>query len=768
MRTVICRLLILVSIIILLSSGFSAASVTLPQSPELQQQLKDALLKKGSDYKPRTRHLLADGKPRYTNRLILESSPYLLQHAHNPVNWYAWGDAAFAAAERRGLPILLSIGYSTCHWCHVMEEESFEDEEIAQYLNDHYIAIKVDREERPDLDAIYMAAVQTITGRGGWPMTVWLLPDRSPFYGGTYFPARDGEHGRRQGFLTVIKKISGLYQNQRNEIQGAGLRLTKAVQQQLQTVAGSGNLPDAALISRVMNDYKARYDSLYGGVKGRPKFPSSMPVRLLLRYYRRTGDEKILDMVRLTLDKMAAGGIYDQVGGGFHRYAIDEKWLVPHFEKMLYDNALLVMAYLDAYQVTGDQNYHNVVDEILRYIGRDMTAPTGAFYSATDADSINPDGHREEGYYFTWMPEELDKVLGAEPARIVKAYYGVGKSPNFDGRFILYRPEAALVVAEKLRISEAKLMVTVKTARAALYQQRNHRPRPLRDEKILTAWNGLMISACARAGLILGNQHYTDQAVTAAEFILQNLYRDGKLYRSYKDGKARHPGYLDDYAFFIASLVDLYEATQQIRWLQQAVLLDKLLQADFEDPESGGFFMTAKGQPGLIARDKPGSDGAEPSGNSVALLNLLKLYEYTTNDNYRIRAEKMFSLFLGSASARSLALSEMLLALDFHTDRVKEIVIVAPSGGANEVEKFLNEFRKKYLPNHTLSVVTAGQELAVYAALVPLVQNKSAQDGKTTAYICENGTCQLPALTPADFARQLNEVEKYPQSGLGK
>ncbi len=415
MRVIIFRLLVLIFIISLPGLGFSVATpVIMPQSPKLQQQLKDALAKKGPDYKPRTRYLLADGKPKYSNRLLLESSPYLLQHAHNPVNWYAWGDAAFAAAERLGLPILLSIGYSTCHWCHVMEEESFEDEEIAQYLNEHYIAIKVDREERPDLDAIYMAAVQTITGRGGWPMTVWLLPDRSPFYGGTYFPARDGDHGRSQGFLTVIKKISDLFQNQREEIQAAGQRLTKAVQRQLQTAAGSSNLPDAALISQVMTNYKVRYDSVHGGVKGHPKFPSSMPVRLLLRYYRRTGDKKVLEMARLTLDKMAAGGIYDQVGGGFHRYATDAEWLVPHFEKMLYDNALLVMAYLDGYQVTGNHNYCRIANEILSYVERDMAAPAGAFYSATDADSLNSAGHREEGYYFTWTPEELEEVLGKE------------------------------------------------------------------------------------------------------------------------------------------------------------------------------------------------------------------------------------------------------------------------------------------------------------------------------------------------------------------
>jgi uncharacterized protein YyaL (SSP411 family) len=390
-----------------------------------------------------------------------------------------------------------------------------------------------------------------------------------------------------------------------------------------------------------------------------------------------------------------------------------------------------------------------------------MTAPAGAFYSATDADSLNLGGHREEGYYFTWTAAELDKILGAETGRIVKAYYGVGKTPNFADRYILNRQVADESVAKNLGISAARLLTIINQARETLYQQRNHRSRPLRDDKILTSWNGLMISAYARAGLILAERRYTESAVKAADFVLENLYRDGKLYRSYKDGKARHMAYLDDYAFFIASLIDLYEATYQIKWLKQAVLLDKVLQSDYADQKSGGFFMTAKGQSGLIAREKPSYDGAEPSGNSVALLNLLKLCEYTTNDNYRIRAEKMLSLFLGGSSAQPLALSEMLLALDFHSDRVKEIVIVTPSGRLPEAGSYISEFRKKFLPNHTFSVVSVGQNLAAQAGLVPLVKNKLALNGKTTAYLCENGTCQLPATTPADFALQLGAVDKY-------
>lgn len=764
MVKIICLLLVVGFFLALPSSGFCTPEVIARESPLLRQKLKTALLAKGPDYKPRTRHLLGEGQPKYTNRLILEGSPYLLQHAHNPVNWYAWGDAAFAAAKRLGLPILLSIGYSTCHWCHVMEEESFEDEEIAQYLNEHYIAIKVDREERPDLDSIYMAAVQTITGRGGWPMTVWLLPDRQPFYGGTYFPARDGDRGRAQGFLSIIKKISTLYQSQPDEIQEAGTRLTKALRQQLKPVSG-GHLPGTKMISEVMVDCQARFDPVYGGTLGQPKFPSSMPIRLLLRYYRRTGDEKILSMARLSLDKMAAGGIYDQVGGGFHRYATDKEWLVPHFEKMLYDNALLVRAYLEGFQVTGDENYRRIVEEVLLYVKRDMTSSDGAFYSATDADSLNLAGHREEGYYFTWTPAELEKILGPDQARVVKVYYGVGAKPNFEGRYILHRPAETQLVAKKLGLTEPELLAIIKQARATLYQHRNHRLKPLRDEKILTAWNGLMISAYARAGLILGNQDYTDSALKAADFILKNLYREGQLYRSYKDAKARHTAYLDDYAFFIAALIDLYEVTHNSKWLEQAIRLDEVLQSNYEDHQPGGFFMTARGQEGLIAREKPSYDGAEPSGNSVALLNLLRLSEYTSNDNYRIRAEKMLSLFLGGPAVRPMAQSEMLLALDFHTDRVKEIVIISAPGKLAEAERYLVEFRRKYLPNCTLTVAGEGQDLESHTRLVPLVKGKLALKGATTAYVCEDGICQLPATTPAIFARQIGAVHKLVSSG---
>jgi uncharacterized protein YyaL (SSP411 family) len=640
-----------------------------------------------------------------------------------------------------------------------MEEESFEDEEIAHFLNENYIPIKVDREERPDIDAIYMAAVQAIAGSGGWPMTVWLTPGRRPFYGGTYFPARNGDRGATVGFLTLLKKVSDMYHDQQDKIQEAGQTLTKAIQQQLRPAAGN-RLPGSEMIVRVMEDYQAYHDPVHGGMSGKPKFPSSLPVRLLLRYYRRTGDEKILHIARLTLEKMAAGGIYDHVGGGFHRYATDENWLVPHFEKMLYDNALLVMDYLEGYQVTGENDFKRIVEEILHYIKRDMTSPEGAFYSATDADSLNPDGHREEGYYFTWTTNELEKALGSEHAKIVKAFYAVGKMPNFEDRHILHTPKTSADIAKTLGISKEKLLETITNAKEVLYENRNQRPLPLRDEKILAAWNGLMISAHARAGLILGDRQYTDRAVQAAEFILNNMYLKNSLYRSYKDGKARHRAYLDDYAFLIAALIDLYETTHEINWLKEAIELDEVLQANYEDQENGGFFMTAKDQMDLIAREKPNYDGAEPSGNSVALLNLLRLNEYTTKDSYRIRAEKMLTVFLGSASVRPMALSEMMMALDFHTDKAKEIIIVSPEGNIDGHEAYLVSFRQKFLPNRTLTVATE-EELKSHARWIPAAAGKKALMGKTTAYVCEKGVCLLPATDPALFAQQLSEVEKF-------
>lgn len=725
-----------------------------PYSESLQAELAAAARDKGAGYRPRTRHLNEDGSARYTNRLFLESSPYLLQHAHNPVNWYPWGDEAFAAARKLNRPLLLSVGYSTCHWCHVMEEESFEDEEIAQVMNSRYVAIKVDREERPDIDAVYMSAVQALTGTGGWPMTVWLTPEGKPFYGASYLPARDSAYGGHS-FLTLLQNLAAAYQQQTEMVAQASDGLAYAVEQILAPQAG-GDMPGADLLRGVIERYKQLYDPQYGGISGAPKFPSSLPVRLLLRHYRRSGDSSVLKMATETLQKMAAGGIRDQIGGGFHRYSTDARWLVPHFEIMLYDNALLAIAYLEAFQVTGDEQFRIVAEEILQFVQRDMASPEGAFYSAIDADSPAPDGHREEGRFFTWTPAELDQLLESDEAQLVKNYYQISDSGNFEDRNILHAPQPLETVAEALNIPVPRAQSLLAAAREKLYRARAGRPAPHRDEKILCAWNGLMISAFARGGLVLGEPAFTEKAETAAGFLLDNLSEDGRLYRSFKDGRAGHSGYLDDYAFTIAALLDLYESSGEIRWLERALALDRNLEEHYEDPQ-GGFFMSADDQEKLLARQKPAFDGAEPSGNAVALLNLLRLHLLTGDGRYRQRAEKGLQAFAGTLQTNPLALSEMMLALEFRLDRAKAIVIVIPKGGS--AEPMLQVLRRTFLPNRALLVVEEGPQLQRQAKLVPLLEGKEAEEGRTTAYVCIEGACQLPTGDAGKFARQIAEVE---------
>ncbi len=740
------------------AEGFFGAP--LPGAPPLDsrrvEQLRSAWKVRGPDYKPRTRHVHPDGSPKYTNRLFLESSPYLRQHAHNPVNWYPWGEDAFATARKLGRPVLLSVGYSTCHWCHVMEEESFEDEEIARYLNEHYVAIKVDREERPDVDDIYMNAVQTLTGGGGWPMTVWLTPDRTPFYGGTYFPARDGERGSRTGFLTLLGKLSAVYHEQPDRVVEAATDLVRTVRQNLAPGARGDTLPDAQMLHAAAALYLGSFDSTHGGTRGAPKFPSNLPVRLLLRHHRRTGSESSLTMVTLTLENMAAGGVHDHVGGGFHRYSTDTRWLVPHFEKMLYDNALLVPAYLEGYQATGREDFAEVARRILRYVERDMTAPGGAFYSATDADSLAPSGHREEGWFFTWTPAEIEATLGAERARIVRAYYAVTEAGNFEGRSILHTPRPLEAVAAELGLSADRVRTVVDEVREALYAARARRPAPLRDEKILAAWNGLMISAHAQAALVLGQPAYAVRGERAADFILTHMRKGGRLLRSYKDGDARHSAYLDDYAFLIAGLLDLYEATGRPRWLREAIALDRVLDAHYEDKEAGGFYLTSDDHEQLLVRQKPHRDGAEPSGNSIQTLNLLRLHEFTTEDGYRQRAARALQAFADFLRRAPTAFSELLLAVDYHLDTPKEIVIVTPRD-RGEAGPFLERLGDAFLPNRIVAVV-AEADLPAHAALVPLVQGKVARAGKTTAYVCEKRVCELPTSDPAVFAKQIARV----------
>ena len=735
-----------------------------PGAPSVDGALKDRLASawaaRATDYVPRTQHLRPDGSPQYINRLFLKSSPYLRQHAHNPLNWFPWGDEAFELARALGRPVLLSIGYSTCHWCHVMEEESFDDEEIARYLNENYLAIKVDREVRPDLDAIYMSAVQLfLQGRGGWPMTVWLTPDRQPFSGGTYFPARDGDRGVAVGFLTLLQRLKEAYDEQPDRVAEVSSQVVERVRAMLAPGAGGGSLATAAPLQATAAYYRERFDSVHGGLQSQMKFPSSLSIRFLLRHYRRTGDEQSLTMATRTLEQMAAGGIHDQVGGGFHRYSTDPEWLVPHFEKMLYDNALLASAFLEAYQVTGREDFADVVRAILRYVERDMTSPDGAFYSATDADSLGPSGERQEGWFFTWTPAELDAVLGGERARAVGAFYGVTESGNFEGRTIPSTPRPLADMAAELGMSADALRRTVDEARERLYAARAERPPPLRDEKILTAWNGLMISAFAQAALVMNEPAYAARATRAADYVLTHLRRDGRLLRAALNGQAQHAAYLADYAFLIAALLDLYEATSELRWLEEAQALDGILEQHYEDTTAGGFFRTAEDHETLITREKPSSDTAEPSGNSVQLLNLVRLQEFTTDDRYRQRAEQAFEAFSDVLARNPVVVSEMLLAVDFYLDTPKEIVIVVPHTRA-EAEPLLDELRATFVPNRILAVVAEGNELDSHAALIPLLEGKVARDSKSTAYVCENRICDLPTTDPAVFATQIRTVHQ--------
>jgi uncharacterized protein YyaL (SSP411 family) len=752
--------------------GAPAAASATAISPALQATLDAALRAKGSDYAPRTRHKQTDGSPKYTNRLILETSPYLVQHAHNPVSWFPWGDEAFAAAKATGRPIFLSVGYSTCHWCHVMEEESFEDEEIARYLNEHYVPIKVDREERPDVDSIYMTAVQNLTGSGGWPMSVWLTPEREPFLGGTYFPPRDGARGTRRGFLSILKEQSDRF---RQNPAGAAEDARRLADQVRRTLSASpaGDLVEPGVVPRAASSAARRYDPAWGGARGAPKFPSSFPVRLLLRHHRRAGEPLSLQMAIETLRRMASGGIYDHIGGGFHRYATDSRWLVPHFEKMLYDNALLAVAYLEGWQASGDEDLARVVRETLDYVLREMTSPEGGFYSATDADSPTPSGRREEGWFFTWTPAEIEAALGPERARVIGGHYAVTPEGNFEGRAILHTPRPRDDVARELAISRARLDAVVAESAPILRGVRSKRAPPLRDDKIQTSWNGLMISALARAAPALGEPRYEAAAIRAAELLLTELRPGGELKHSWITGRASGRAFLEDYTFFAAGLLDLFELTADARWLREAIALMEALEQGHSDPTHGGYFLTAVGSDELLARDKPDSDGAVPSGNSIALMNQLRLAEITTDDRWRQRAETTARAFALALGERPLSLGEMLLAVDFLTDRPREIVLVLPAGErsgalAPAARPLAQVLARELVPNRALLVASETDLGGALGDLVPWAKGKTALKGRPTAYVCERGACQLPTSDPEILVKQLRQVHPYAPAAPAK
>src|SRR6266545_1975315 len=700
-----------------------------PFPERLARRLADAVRAKGAAYRPRTHHL-AHGHPRFTNRLVLERSPYLLQHAHNPVSWWAWGDAPFEEARRTGRPVFLSVGYSTCHWCHVMERESFEDLEIARVLNERFVPIKVDREERPDVDTVYMTAVQLLQGGGGWPMSVWLTPDREPFFGGTYFPPRDGARGMARGFLGILNEIADLYASDPERVRGATGSLVEAVRTALASHGvPAADLPGSGAIAEAVASFERSFDEAHGGVRRAPKFPSNLPVRLLLRHHRRTRAPEPLRMATLTLEKMAAGGIHDQLGGGFHRYSTDAQWLVPHFEKMLYDNALLAVAYAEAWQVTQRRDLARVVRQTLDYLLREMTSPEGGLFSATDADS---EGH--EGRFFVWEEREIRDLLGADAERFIR-FHGVPPEGNFEGRSILWVP----------RPDEAE-WEALAPARARLYEARSHRVPPLRDEKVLAGWNGLAISALAFGGRVLGEWRYVAAAIRAAEFVLGRMVKDGRLQRTWLAGEAGVPAFLEDHAFLAAGLLDLHEATFDPRWLDAAVEVCEKQERLFGDPRGGGWFSTAEDHDRLLAREKPTHDGAEPSGASVALLNALRLHAFTTDERWWKSAERALRHYAPALAAQPAALTEMLLALDFATDAAHEVVLVWPEGEPAP-EPFVSVLRRSFLPNRALCGAAEGEGIARLGRVAAVAAGKVAA-GRATAYVCEKGQCRMPAIAP--------------------
>jgi uncharacterized protein YyaL (SSP411 family) len=654
----------------------------------------------------------------FTNHLIDESSPYLLQHAHNPVDWYPWGEEAFAKARRENKPLLLSIGYSACHWCHVMAHESFEDEDIAQLMNELFVNIKVDREERPDLDQIYMNAVQMMTHHGGWPMTVFLTPDGVPFYGGTYFPPQDRYN--MPGFPRVLISVAEAYRDRRNDIAETSTSLLKELRR-LGESSGVDHPVEKELLDAAYAGMVKSYDSINGGFGGAPKFPPAMALEFLLRTYVRTGNEEALEMVRHTCEKMAQGGIYDQLGGGFHRYSTDAKWLVPHFEKMLYDNALLSRLYLHFFQVSQSPLARETAEGILDYVLREMTDPAGGFYSTQDADS---EGH--EGKFFVWGFDEITSVLGKEDAVAFNSYYNVTPAGNFEGQNILN------VNPSTPRPTPA--------SRHKLFEVREQRIKPDRDEKIITAWNGLMLASFAEAGVILDRPDYTEAARRNAGFILSNLRRDGFLLRTYKNGVAKFNAYLEDYAFFIEGLVTLYETTGEFRWLREAIALTDRLIEEFWDDEGAGFFFTGKSHENLIVRSKDYYDNAIPAGNSVAADALLRLAILTDNQRYRNLAQAVFGEMADSARRYPSGFGYALSAIDFLLSTPKEVAIVGED--AADIKPLLQEAWRKYLPNKVVAPGFISDSEATSST--PLLQDRPLLDGRATAYVCEHYTCQQP------------------------
>jgi hypothetical protein len=676
------------------------------------------------------------------NRLAQETSPYLLQHKDNPVDWYPWGEEALQKARNENKPILLSIGYSACHWCHVMAHESFEHEPTAEIMNRAFVNIKVDREERPDLDDIYMQAVQAMTGgRGGWPMTVFLLPDGRPFYGGTYYPLepRFGMPSFRQ----VLLGLADAYQNRRAEVEANASELTSGLQREVLGLGGSDPL-DADLLNTAAANMGRSFDAQNGGFGSAPKFPNPMNLEFLLRTAARTGDDSALTMMTFTLRKMARGGIYDQLGGGFHRYSVDAYWLVPHFEKMLYDNAQLSRVYLHAWQHTGAPFFKRIAEEIYDYILREMTAPEGGFYSTTDADSEG-----EEGKFFVWSKEELFDILD-DDARIAIEYWGVTTGGNFEGHNILYVPNEDAVIAERLGMSVDRLREKIVECRDLLYARRTGRVAPGLDDKILTAWNGLMLASLAEAARVLERADYRAAAVRNAEFMLAELVRDGELLRTWKNGQAKIKAFLEDYANLIDALLELYQTTFDVRWFSEARWLADAVLAHFS-AEDGGFFDTSDAHETLIARPRSLQDNATPGGNAMMAKSLARLAAYTGDTRYDEAARKTLAPLAAAMREYPQAFGEALNAADLLVRGIDEVAVV---GAADDegTHALLREAQSPFRPGVVVALAQANVE---GETTIPLLNYRTMRGGAPTAYVCRHFACQMPVTTVEALKGQL-------------
>ncbi|KNF07688.1 thioredoxin domain protein [Gottschalkia purinilytica] len=667
----------------------------------------------------------ANGEP---NRLISEKSPYLLQHAYNPVNWYSWSEEAFQKAKEEDKPIFLSIGYSTCHWCHVMERESFEDEEVADVLNKYFIAIKVDREERPDIDSIYMNFCQAITGSGGWPLTIIMTPDKKLFYAGTYFP-KHTVYGR-VGLIELLNSIHESWNSKKEDVLKSSKDILEFVEKNMLSHVEEDI--GAESVKRAFTEYNNSFDNIYGGFGTQPKFPTPHNLSFLLRHHIYAKSKISLEIVEKTLESMYKGGIFDHIGFGFARYSVDEKWLIPHFEKMLYDNALLAIVYTEAYLITKKEIYKEIVEKIFEFVIKDMTSKEGGFYSAIDADSEGV-----EGKFYVWGYEEVFDVLGDEKGKLFSEYYNIVPRGNFEGKNV---PNLIGKDLEELNKNK-DLKEEINNIIRKLYDYREKRVHPHKDDKILTSWNGLMIAALAYAGKVFKNKDYISMARRSVEFIFKNLVDDnGRLLARYRDGEAAYPGYLDDYAFLTWGLIELYEATFDTNYLEKALDINKEMLDLFWDNENGGLFIYGKDSEQLIVKHKEIYDGAIPSGNSVAALNLLRLYKLTGDNYLEEKAQKILKAFGGNVKVSPNNHGYFLMALLFNISSTKEIVISGHKDN-EDTQKMLDKINQEFLP---FSIVVLNDGSKEIHRLVPFTENQEMIDNKATAYVCENYSCNIP------------------------